>query len=158
MSGFYCFATAPNGPGYSRNCHRTSARTCTQTCSAGYVDNNNGAGQTYTCVSSTMTGTPLRCTPLDCSSSVPAGPEYSTNCDDLSTDGSCTQSCQLGSRPSSNQEWILLGYNVSMDSECFSYVNSVCYVERCALNHYLNDSHVIMLFLLRCCHYHFHLL
>jgi hypothetical protein len=69
--------------------------TCTQTCSAGYSDNNNGAGQTYTCPDGELLGTLIVCTPDACSGySTSAG--VNSECDSLVTDGSCTQTCAAG--------------------------------------------------------------
>ena len=35
---------------------------CTQTCTDGYSDNNNGNGQDYTCVDGSFSGTLIVCT------------------------------------------------------------------------------------------------
>jgi hypothetical protein len=53
----------PTGAGFSTTCDGlvTDAAECTQTCSAGYIDNNNGQGQAYTCGFATFGGTLLEC-------------------------------------------------------------------------------------------------
>jgi len=38
------------------------------------------------------------CDPFNCSATIPSGPGYSTNCENLRTDESCTQSCLAGYR------------------------------------------------------------
>ena len=70
---------------------------CTQTCTAGYTDNNSGNGQAYTGAVGTFAGTLLTCTTADCSSTVPSGAGLSTNFIRLVTDASeCTQTCSAG--------------------------------------------------------------
>jgi hypothetical protein len=59
-----CVGMVPSGPGYSTSCDglATDGPACTQTCEDGYVDNNGGSGQTYSCPGGTFTGTLLTCT------------------------------------------------------------------------------------------------
>ena len=54
----------PSGAGFSTNCDGlvTDDAPCTQTCSAGYSDNNSGNGQVYTCDAGSFVGTALTCT------------------------------------------------------------------------------------------------
>ena len=59
-----CSGDVPIGAGMSTNCDAlvTDATACTQTCTAGYSDNNSGNGQEYTCDAGSFVGTALTCT------------------------------------------------------------------------------------------------
>jgi len=100
-SCLYCIADdcsddVPSGPGLSTNCDGLRVdQQCTQVCTAGYMDNNDGAGQFYSCYTR-FEGTALTCTPELCTSNLPRGVGYGTECDNLRTDGSCTQRCTAG--------------------------------------------------------------
>jgi hypothetical protein len=92
-----CSATVPTGAGYGTECDElVTDDTCTQTCTTGYSDNNNGDGQDYTCSAGEFVGTLLECTPDSCADLVPTGAGYGTECDTLVTDGTCTQTCTAG--------------------------------------------------------------
>lgn len=101
-SCLYCIADdcsddVPSGPGLSTNCDGLRVdQQCTQVCTAGYEDNNSGAGQVYSCSGGTFLGMGLTCTPQSCTSNLPRGVGYGTQCDNLVTDGSCTQRCTAG--------------------------------------------------------------
>ena len=67
--GFYCFNRAPSGVGYSSYCSTVVASpgdSCTQLCTEGYADNNQGAGQSYTCAGEAFIGTLLTCAASAC--------------------------------------------------------------------------------------------
>jgi hypothetical protein len=89
-----------NGPGYGTECDAlVTDSTCTQFCTAGYSDDNGGAGRAYTCVAGVLGGTLITCTPDDCSADVDATHAdlgYGTECDDMVTDETCTQFCTAG--------------------------------------------------------------
>jgi hypothetical protein len=61
-----CSSSVPSGAGFSTICDDlvTDAAACTQTCNAGYTDNNSGQGQLYKCALGTFSGTVLECFPF----------------------------------------------------------------------------------------------
>jgi hypothetical protein len=127
-----CSTTVPSAPGYNTECDDLfTDQTCTQTCSAGYSDNNNGAGQTYTCPDGELLGTLLVCTPDSC-------PGYSTSegvgsgCDGLVTDGSCTQACAAGYTSNG-------GGSHTCPDGVFSGTTLTCTPISCAADFYVSD-------------------
>ena len=65
----------------------TDAAQCMQCrAGAGYTDNNSGNGQAHTSAAGTFAGTLSTCTAADCSSTVPNGAGFFSNCDGLVTD------------------------------------------------------------------------
>jgi hypothetical protein len=64
------FAGIPTSVGTGAECDELVADgSCTHKCLNGYVDNNGGAGQTYTCPNQRFVGTPLTCTAASCDAS-----------------------------------------------------------------------------------------
>eukprot|EP00808_Paulinella_micropora_P003614 g41849.t1 len=62
----------PAGEGYGTQCMGLlTGGQCTHFCTSGYSDNNGGYGQAYTCPHGRVSGTPLVCTPIACSSDLP---------------------------------------------------------------------------------------
>jgi hypothetical protein len=58
-----CTSNIPYGNGYGTQCNGLDTdANCTQACELGFADNNNNAGQDYTCPSGVFAGTPLVCT------------------------------------------------------------------------------------------------
>eukprot|EP00494_Astrolonche_serrata_P026919 UN27182 len=79
-----CSETVPFGDGYGSECDNlNSGETCTQTCLTGWTDNNSGNGQDYSCLTATFEGTLIECTANDCSSTIPPGDGFGTECDDM---------------------------------------------------------------------------
>jgi len=74
-------------------------------CTAGYSDNNDGMGQNYSCESGVFNGSALICTANDCSSNVPSGTGYGSQCDGLVTDATCVQECESGFADGINNEF-----------------------------------------------------
>lgn len=78
--------------------------TCVQRCALGFNDNNNGNGQAYSCEGGVFKGTLLTCTPAKCNAIIPTGPGYSSECQDLRTDGTCVQHCTSGFADNNNEK------------------------------------------------------
>merc|ERR1711871_1526667 len=90
-----CTSDIPTGDGYDTECDSlVTDGTCTQTCTDGYT--NMGGNGVMSCPAGSLTGSAIICAPDDCTSDVPTGDGYDTQCDSLVTDGTCTQTCTAG--------------------------------------------------------------
>ena len=85
------------GVGYGAQCDGlVTDADCVQHCTTGYQDDNDGNGRRYSCADGVFEGTPLTCTPADCSHSINSNAGFGAECAGLVTDTECTQLCQGG--------------------------------------------------------------
>ena len=126
-----CSASVPVGKMYAvGDCSDLKTDgTCVQKCAHGFIDNNGGNGQEYTCGAGVFKGTLLMCRPAACASAIPSGVGYSTECKDLRTDGNCTQHCTPGYKDNNDGE----GQRYTCEKGVFVQANElVCLPEKCS--------------------------
>jgi hypothetical protein len=130
--GFSCYARAPSGVGYSNNCALSVNATCTQTCTAGYSDNNNGMGQAYSCTAGGFAGTFLTCSATPCAATQVPSSNYAGL---GSVRGSTGQSRSITCNA---------GFSGSGSTTCGTngvFTTVVCVANACTATQVLNSDH-----------------